>query len=84
MTTTQVRRIARETPLAFFPDVEPAVDAVHLAHGMREDVLEEGEQERPFMTVILSHSATDCHDSDVWVITDAAHINAIQATIVGE
>ena len=84
MTATQVRRIARETPLAFFPDVEPTNDAMHLAYGMREEVLEEDEQERPFMTVILSHSATDCHDSDVWVITDATHINSIQATIVGE
>ncbi|MFC7876856.1 hypothetical protein [Isoptericola sp. NPDC057391] len=84
MTTTQVRRIARQTPLAFFPDVEPANEAMLLAHSNREEVLEEHEREAPYMTVILSHSASDYSESDVWMITDPEHINFVQAAIVGE
>ena len=84
MTTTQVRRIARETPLAFFPDAEPTNEAMLLARDFREEVLKEHEREAPFMAVILSHSASDYSESDVWVITDPEHINGIQAAIVGE
>lgn len=84
MTTTQVRRIARQTPLAFFPDAEPTNEAMLLAHAIRDEVLEEHEHAMPYMTVILSHRATDYSESDVWVITDPEHINTVQAVIVGE
>ncbi|MFB7797259.1 hypothetical protein [Isoptericola sp. NPDC056134] len=76
--------MARETPLAFFPDAEPTNEAMLLAHSNREEVLEEHVREAPYMTVILSHSANDYTESDVWVITDPERINEVQATIVGE
>lgn len=84
MATTEVRRIARETPLAFFPDAEPTNDAMLLAHSNRDEVLADHEREAPYMTVILSHRASDYTDSDVWVITDPEHINYVQAVIVGQ
>ena len=84
MTTTEVRRIARETPLAFFPGAEPTNEAMLLAHSNREEVLADHERKAPYMTVILSHSASDYTESDVWVIADPEHINNIQAAIVGE
>ncbi|MFB7797253.1 hypothetical protein [Isoptericola sp. NPDC056134] len=76
--------MARETTLAFFPYAEPTNEAMLLAHSNREGVLEEHEREAPYMTVILSRSASDYSESDVWVITDPEHINSVQASIVGE
>jgi len=76
--------MARETPLAFFPDAEPTNEAMLLAHRNRAEVLADHAREAPYMTVILSHSANDYTDSDVWVITDPEHINSLQAAIVGE